>query len=115
MGHEQLGLFPGNVIGDVDRVHRERNLLHRAIVQFQAITARVLDPRDPAVVTVGAINAGVENNTIPGIAELKLNFRFFDDDVRQQLFDGVKSIGEGIARTDRYRGRDHDHDPQLYR
>ena len=70
-----------------------------AVVQYQAITARVLDPRDPAVVTVGAINAGVENNTIPGTAELKLNFRFFDEDVRGQLFNGVKSISEGIART----------------
>jgi amidohydrolase len=70
-----------------------------AVVQYQAINARVLDPRDPAVVTVGAINAGVENNTIPGTAELKLNFRFFDEDVRGQLFNGVKSISEGIART----------------
>lgn len=70
-----------------------------AVVQYQAIIARVLDPRDPGVITVGAINAGVENNTIPGMAELKLNFRFFDESVREQLFKGVKSISEGIART----------------
>ena len=50
-------------------------------------------------VTVGAINAGVENNTIPGTAELKLNFRFFKEDVRDQLFNGVKAISEGVART----------------
>ena len=70
-----------------------------AVVQYQAINSRVLDPRDPAVVTVGAINAGVENNTIPGTAELKLNFRFFKEDVRDQLFNGVKAISEGVART----------------
>ena len=70
-----------------------------SVVQFQAIPSRVVDPRDAAVVTVGAINAGVENNTIPGIAELKLNFRFFDEGVREQLFNGVKVITEGIART----------------
>ena len=69
------------------------------IVQYQAIISRVLDPRDPGVITVGAIHAGVENNTIPGMAELKLNFRFFDEEVRGQLFKGVKSISEGIART----------------
>jgi hippurate hydrolase len=33
------------------------------------------------------------------MAELKLNFRFFDEEVRGQLFKGVKSISEGIART----------------
>ena len=70
-----------------------------AVVQYQAIVSRVLDPRDPAVITVGAIHAGVENNTIPGMAELKMNFRFFDEEVRGQLFKGVKSISEGIART----------------
>ena len=70
-----------------------------AIVQYQAIIARVLDPRDPAVITVGAISAGVENNTIPGLAELKLNFRFFSEGVREQLFNGVKSISEGVAQT----------------
>lgn len=70
-----------------------------AVVQYQAIIARVLDPRDPGVITVGAFNAGVENNTIPGTAELKLNFRFFKESVRTQLFNGVKAISEGIART----------------
>ncbi|MDX8339039.1 amidohydrolase [Draconibacterium sp. IB214405] len=70
-----------------------------AIVQYQAIIARVLDPRDPGVITVGAIHAGVENNTIPGLAELKLNFRFFKEEVRDQLFRGVDAINKGIART----------------
>ncbi|MBL0708748.1 MAG: amidohydrolase [Sulfurimonas sp.] len=70
-----------------------------AVVQYQAIVSRVLDPRDTGVVTVGAINAGVENNTIPGEAVLKLNFRFFKEEVRKQLFKGVKAISDGIART----------------
>ncbi len=70
-----------------------------AVVQYQAIIARVLDPRDPGVITVGAINAGVENNTIPGQAELKLNFRFFKEEVREQLYQGVDAINKGIART----------------
>ena len=38
-----------------------------------AIVSRVRDPRDPAVITVGAIQAG-----IPDLALLKLSFRFFD-------------------------------------
>jgi len=70
-----------------------------AIVQYQAIIARAMDPRDVGVITVGAINAGINNNVIPEEATLKLNFRFFSDAVNTQLFNGVKNISEGIART----------------
>lgn len=70
-----------------------------AVIEYQAIVSRVLDPRDPAVITVGAIHAGTENNTIPDTALLKLNFRFFDPAVREKLYKGVKAVSEGIART----------------
>jgi hippurate hydrolase len=70
-----------------------------AITEYQAILSRVLDPRDPAVITVGAFNAGLTNNVIPEKAVLKLNFRFFSDKVRGQLLDGVRSVSNGIART----------------
>ncbi len=70
-----------------------------AVLEYQAIVSRVLDPRDAAVITVGAIQAGMENNTIPDLALLKLNFRFFDLKVREQLYSGVKAVSEGIART----------------
>jgi amidohydrolase len=70
-----------------------------AIAQYQAIVSRVIDPREPAVITVGAIEAGTTNNVIPETAVLKLNFRFFNEKVREQLFDGVVKISNGIART----------------
>jgi amidohydrolase len=70
-----------------------------AITQYQAILSRVLDPRDPAVISVGAFNSGLTNNVIPGEAELKLNFRFFREEVREQLLSGVRSVSNGIART----------------
>ena len=101
-GTEQLDvtIYGQSSHGSAPQFSKDAGLMAAyAVVQYQAISSRVLDPRDPAVVTVGAINAGVENNTIPGIAELKLNFRFFDEDVREQLFRGVKAINEGIART----------------
>jgi hippurate hydrolase len=101
-GTEQLDMtiYGQSSHGSAPQFSKDAGLMAAyAMVQFQAIPARVLDPRDAAVVTVGAVNAGVENNTIPGFAELKLNFRFFDEDVREQLFRSVKSIGEGIART----------------
>lgn len=70
-----------------------------AISEYQAIVSRVIDPREPAVITVGAIEAGTTNNVIPETALLKLNFRFFNETVREQLYNGVVSVSNGIART----------------
>ena len=101
-GTEQLDVtFHGQSShGAMPQLSKDAGLMAAyAVVQYQAIISRVLDPRDTGVVTVGAINAGTENNTIPGEAVLKLNFRFFSEEVRQKLFEGVKAISEGIART----------------
>lgn len=70
-----------------------------AIAQYQAIVSRVLDPRDPAVITVGSVEAGTSNNVIPESATLKINTRYFSERVREQLFNGIKKISDGIART----------------
>ena len=101
-GTEQLDvtIYGQSAHGSMPQFSKDAGLMAAcSVVQFQAIPSRVVDPRDAAVLTVGAINAGVENNTIPGSAELKLNFRFFDEAVREQLFNGVKAVTEGIART----------------
>lgn len=101
-GTEQLDvtIYGQSAHGSMPQFSKDAGLMAAySVVQFQAIPSRVVDPREAAVVTVGAINAGVENNTIPGVAELKLNFRFFDEGVREQLFNGVMAITEGIART----------------
>jgi hippurate hydrolase len=70
-----------------------------AVTEYQAIISRVLDPRDVGVITVGAFQAGTTNNVIPNQATLKLNFRFFNEKTHKQLFNGVKSISNGIAQT----------------
>jgi len=101
-GTEQLDvtIYGRSSHGSMPQYSKDAGLMAAyAVVQYQAIVARVLDPRDTAVITVGAINAGVENNTIPGEAELKLNFRFFNEGVREQLYRGVKAVSEGVART----------------
>jgi hippurate hydrolase len=81
-GTEQLDVtfYGQSAHGSAPQFSKDAGLMAAyAIAQYQAIIARVLDPRDPCVITVGAIHAGVENNTIPGMAELILNFRFFDE------------------------------------
>ena len=68
-----------------------------AILQYQTIISRNIDPQRATVLTVGAISAGIDNNVIPSAATLKLNLRWFSDKDRTILLDGIKRINEGIA------------------
>lgn len=68
-----------------------------AIVQYQTLISRNMDPQRPAVVTVGAVSAGIDNNVIPASATLKLNLRWFNEKDRDLMLDGIKKINEGIA------------------
>lgn len=70
-----------------------------AVVQYQAIVSRIIEPQQTAVLTVGSIQAGVDNNVIPGTALVKANLRWYDPKVREQLITGIKNISNGIART----------------
>jgi amidohydrolase len=68
-----------------------------AVMQYQTIISRQVAAQDAAVLTVGAINAGVDNNVIPPSAVVKLNLRWFNEKTRNVLLDGIKRINEGIA------------------
>ncbi|MGK2864953.1 MAG: amidohydrolase [Chitinophagaceae bacterium] len=68
-----------------------------AVMQYQTIISRSIAAQDAAVLTVGAFQAGIENNVIPPSALLKLNLRWFNEKDRNTLLDGIKSINEGIA------------------
>ena len=68
-----------------------------AVLGYQTLISRVVDPQEPAVITVGAFQAGTVNNVIPDSATLKLNLRWFDPKVRAQMIEGIKRITDGIA------------------
>ena len=70
-----------------------------AVVQYQSIVSRIIDPQDTAVLTVGSIQAGTDNNVIPASALLKINLRWFKPEVREQMIDGIRDINESIARA----------------
>jgi len=70
-----------------------------AVVQYQAIVSRTIEPQQTAVLTVGSIQAGIDNNVIPQTALVKANLRWYDPKVRERLINGIRSISEGIART----------------
>jgi hippurate hydrolase len=101
-GTDQLDVLFKGVGGHGSTPHLTKDpvlMAAYAVTQYQAIVSRVIDPLQTGVVTVGSIQAGVDNNVIPQTALVKVNLRWFDPKVREQMVVGVKSISEGIART----------------
>jgi len=61
-------------------------------LRLQTIVSREISPRDSAVLTVGALQAGTKENIIPDDATLKLNVRTFDEDVREYMLGAIRRI-----------------------
>lgn len=62
------------------------------IVRLQTVVARELLPGEPAVLTVGSIQAGTKSNIIPDSAEIQLNLRTYDAQTRSAVVDAVHRI-----------------------
>ena len=62
------------------------------VVRLQSIVARIVKPGTFSVVTVGAINAGTKSNIIPDTAELLLNLRHYDPEVREMVMRHIEQI-----------------------
>ena len=61
-------------------------------MRLQTIVSREIAPIENAVLTIGALQAGVKENIIPDDAILKLNIRTFDEGVRDHILSAVKRI-----------------------
>lgn len=61
-------------------------------MRLQTIVSREVAPKENAVLTIGALQAGTKENIIPEEATLKLNIRTFDERVRDQIISAVKRI-----------------------
>ncbi|GAA1859566.1 amidohydrolase [Brevibacterium marinum] len=69
------------------------------VLRLQTIVSRETDPGEFAVVTVGASNSGSKSNIIPDRAELLLNLRTYDMDVRDRIIASIERIVEGECRA----------------
>ncbi len=69
------------------------------IMALQTVVSRNIHPLDPAVVTVGAFNAGIASNVIPERAEMVITIRSFDPKVRDKLEERIRGIAEGQAAS----------------
>jgi hippurate hydrolase len=62
------------------------------VVRLQAIVSREIAPGEPAVLTVGSIQAGTKSNVIPDAAQLLLNVRTYREATRATVLDGIRRI-----------------------
>ncbi len=70
------------------------------IVQaLQAMVTRRIDVFDPAVVTVGRIQAGTTNNIIPAVAEIEGTIRTVSEQTRAQVHDHLRRVASNIAEA----------------
>jgi hippurate hydrolase len=64
------------------------------VMALQSIVARNIDPRQTAIITIGALHAGSAPNVIPDVATMALSIRSFDAAVREQLEQRIRSLVE---------------------
>ncbi len=67
------------------------------VMALQTLVAREVDPTVPAVVTIGAFNAGNKSNVIPDRAVLKGTIRAFDDALFAHLEQRLREVAGSVA------------------
>lgn len=72
-------------------------LASKMILGFQTIVSREIAPQVPALITVGSIHGGTNDNIIPDEVKLELSIRSFDDHVQRDLIEKIRRTCEGIA------------------
>ena len=69
------------------------------VTALQSIVSREIEPLSPAVITVGAFQAGTKHNIISERADLQLTVRANDEDTRAQLLAAIKRVAVGIGKA----------------
>jgi len=68
-----------------------------AVMRLQTVVSREVAMTDSAVVTVGTLRAGMNENVIPDRALLRLNVRTFTEQVRTRVLAAIRRIVEAEA------------------
>jgi hippurate hydrolase len=69
----------------------------RMILALQTIVSREIDPREMAVLTVGAVHGGMKHNAIPDEVVLRVNIRYNSDATRDRMLASIERMVRGIA------------------
>jgi amidohydrolase len=62
------------------------------VMRLQTVIARETRPGEPAVLTVGSVQAGTKSNVIPDAAVLQLNVRTYDEQTRTSILEAIRRI-----------------------
>ena len=68
------------------------------VTALQTVVAREVDPVEPAVLTVGEIEAGSAFNIIPETAHLKGTVRTLNADLRERIPQRMEELARGVAQ-----------------
>jgi amidohydrolase len=71
----------------------------RTVLALQTIVSREIDPRDPAVITVGSIHGGTKHNIIPDSVHLQLTVRSYKPETRKHLLAAIQRIAKAEAEA----------------
>jgi hippurate hydrolase len=63
-----------------------------AVMRLQTIVSREIAPTEPAVLTIGSLQAGTKENIIPDDASIKLNMRTYSEDTRTAMLESIRRI-----------------------
>lgn len=69
------------------------------VMQLQSIVSRSVDPLDPAVITVGAIQGGTVQNVIAEHCVLSGTVRCFKEETRHLIRRRIEEMAEGTAKA----------------
>ncbi len=70
----------------------------QVVTALQTVVAREVDPVEPAVLTVGEIEAGSAFNIIPETARLAGTVRTLNADLRRSMPQRIEDLARGVAR-----------------
>lgn len=69
------------------------------VLQLQSVVSRSVDPLDPAVVTIGAIQGGTAQNIIADRCKLSGTVRCFEEGTRALIRQRIHALTEGTAQA----------------
>lgn len=69
------------------------------VIRLQTVVSREVEPTDPAVVTVGKVEAGTKSNIIGDRAVLELNLRAYSEQTRTRILDAIRRIVTAECRA----------------
>ncbi|MBW3696337.1 amidohydrolase [Vibrio sp. T187] len=100
-GTDQIDVTIQGVGGHGSTPHASKDpvvMAAMSVIGYQTVVSRMTDQSQPAVLTVGAIETGSENNIIPDSATLKLNLRWYRTEERDAMLQGIKQVTDNVAR-----------------